>query len=57
MKIIRRTVYTMYQGKNEELVAENISEYYGKLIVHSMNSTGEGREWKLFLVDDNYVCK
>lgn len=45
----------MYQGKNDELVAENVSETYGRLIVSSVNKDGKGREWKFCLVDDGYV--
>lgn len=55
LKIIRTSIYTMYQGKCDKLVAENVSESNGKLIVSSVNKDGNGREWKLCLVDDDYI--
>ncbi|MMZ43559.1 hypothetical protein D1872_51150 [compost metagenome] len=55
MKIIKASVYTTYT--NEELICENVSEHYGKLIVDTVNKEGKGREWKFCLVPDDYEIR
>ena len=53
MKIIKKSIYTKYT--DWEMIAENVSEYWGKLLVSNVNDNAPtSREWKLVLVKDDY---
>ncbi|MCY9738165.1 hypothetical protein M5X17_31220 [Paenibacillus alvei] len=52
MRIIKKSIYTKH--KEFEVIGENVSEYWGKLLVDSVNNDGSYKEWKLCLVDDNF---